>query len=182
MAQVGTPSLFTEAVAKLILKLAYEGKTDAEMADAVGVSRNTIIVWRRNNPEFAYTVREAKARADGKVVEALFQIATGFSRKRSVLTKDGNIAEIEDYYPPNVKAIQVWLYNRTKEWKDRSKASITPESTNVLEALAVAIAGRLVRGDTQTPDEQEKLNHRHAGAILDVESSNGDDKVNGNGH
>lgn len=119
--------------------LAIKGATDEEMAEAMGVSRRTIMRWstaidgdgKEVLTSFGEARRNGKEQADAKVVGKLFDVCMGYDYKeieqiidhgkngtmsiRETLTKTKHI-------PPNVMAIMYWLNNRSRktgEWSQK---------------------------------------------------------------
>jgi transcriptional regulator with XRE-family HTH domain len=99
------------------------GFSDEKLASAIGVSRSTLHDWRKSNPEFADTLKTAKATADSKVIDALFQRATGYQ------APDGT------HIPAHPTAIVFWLKNRQpSEWRDTARHEITAADGKPLAA------------------------------------------------
>jgi hypothetical protein len=77
------------------------------------------------HPELSGALQRGKLPADGEAARSLHQKATGFSRKTTKLfygQKHNKVIEheIEEYYPPHVGAIIMWLTNRQRDlWKSR---------------------------------------------------------------
>lgn len=119
--------------------LAMLGRTDAEIAEALGVGVRTLYSWKGAHQEFRQALKDAKAIADAEVVDSLFAKACGKAKrtvrkKRQVLDSHGNkvelIEETEETPPPDTTAIIYWLKNRQPElWRDVRKDSSNDEST-----------------------------------------------------
>lgn len=62
--------------------LALKGATDQELAEAFGVSKRTIIRWKKDHPSFAEAYQKGKDIADAKVKKSLYQRAIGFEGQR----------------------------------------------------------------------------------------------------
>ncbi len=108
------PSKLTPETAHTAEVLARLGFTDAKLAAAVGVSRSTLHEWKKANMDFSERLKAAKATADAKVMEALFQRATGYE------APDGT------HIPPHPTAIIFYLKNRLPaEWRDASRHEVT---------------------------------------------------------
>lgn len=136
----GRPSKYDAAVhVPWARSLAMLGRTDAEIAEALGVGVRTLYSWKGAHPEFRQALKDSKALADAEVVESLFAKACGKAKrtvrkKRQVLDADGNkvelIEETEETPPPDTTAIIYWLKNRQPElWRDVRKDSINDEAT-----------------------------------------------------
>lgn len=120
---MGRHSKFSEGIAKEIYRLAKEGKTDAQMADLVGVSETTFNNWKKRYPEFMVSLKESKSVADELVETSLFQRACGYTHKETkVFCTDGQVTEheVNKHYPPDPTSMIFWLKNRRPdEWRDK---------------------------------------------------------------
>jgi len=157
----GQPSKFdklTKAQIKTIALMFQRGFTDLEVAQMLGVTRNTILNWRNSNPDFLGTTKKSKAQANAEVKQALFERATGYSHpdtkaqwvESDVLVEGEGIvsvgrweyAELIKHYPPDTAAGFIWLKNRgsvdeegnPEEWRDKPEpgdSSLEPEKISV---------------------------------------------------
>lgn len=105
--------------------LAIRGKTNAEIAAALSVSRVTLFAWGKKHPEFLSILKSGKDVADAKVENALFQRAFGYEYEE-VKTEDdcGDIKTTTTVksVPGDVTAQIFWLCNRRKgDWKNVNK-------------------------------------------------------------
>jgi hypothetical protein len=125
----GRPSKFTDAICEKILELAKTGKTDVEIAKAIGISARTLHYWKVRNPDFLQSLRESKGVADELVVASLFRRATGYSHPETKVFYNSISGEViketvMKHYPPDVTAMIFWLKNRqSQEWQDNPDAS-----------------------------------------------------------
>ena len=111
---MGRPSKLTSEVAATAATLARLGFTDERLAEALGISRSTLSLWKSENEEFSATLREAKSQADAQVVDALHKRATGFVGPDGV------------FVPPNPTACIFWLKNRMPaEFRDSHRHELT---------------------------------------------------------
>ena len=122
-----------------VFSLAIKGATDEEIAEAMGVSRRTIMRWSvtKDNrgdeilTSFGEERLNGKEQADAKVVKKLFNLCMGYDYKEVEQTLDhGKNGEIKiretltktKHIPPNVMAIMYWLNNRSRktgEWSQK---------------------------------------------------------------
>jgi len=107
-------------------KLCLLGLKDDELALAFGVAQSTITLWKREHPTFKRATDIGKREADGKVAEALYHKAIGYSHKDthiSVIKNKVVKTPITKHYPPDTSACIFWLKNRTRgqevPWSDR---------------------------------------------------------------
>lgn len=114
----GRPSVFSEEVAKKIIELHGQGKTDEQVAEIIGITSQTLRNWRKSNENFLWATREAKLLADEMVEASMFKNAVGFNYYEQQTSKDGVVA-LRKYKAPDTKAQIFWLKNRKpKEWRD----------------------------------------------------------------
>lgn len=102
--------------------LAVRGFSDQEIAEAFGVGLATVRTWEREYPDFKETLSRCKDIQDAAVERSLYNIATGYSVPDLKITtdKDGIVTRTPyiKHYPPDVRAIQSWLYNRRPDrWR-----------------------------------------------------------------
>lgn len=120
--------------------LAIRGAIDQEIADAFGVSKRTIIRWKKQYQSFADAVERGKSGANAKVEKTLYQRAMGYDyeEKETVIEmdKDGNtkpakIRTVKKHVPGEVGAMCFWLKNRAPdEWADRPRNTMEIEDTD----------------------------------------------------
>jgi len=113
----GGPSKFKPEYIEIATRLCARGLTDAEIAEVLGVSEPTIHSWKLKHEEFALALKRSKVVIDEKVKESLLQRATGFERKVQKATASGRVVTIEEYFPPDVRAQQLWLQARDPEFR-----------------------------------------------------------------
>ncbi len=108
-----------------VQKLAARGFTDAEMAEFFEISVVTLQKWRAYNTAFRKASKIGKDAFDDRVESALGMRAVGFEkRSEKVFNEKGKIIRVDtvDYYPPDVKAAQIWLNNRRPDkWRERKE-------------------------------------------------------------
>src|SRR5262249_18499868 len=83
----------------------------------LGVSEPTIHAWKLKHEEFALALKRSKVVIDEKVKESLLQRATGFDRKVEKATASGKVVTVVEYFPPDVRAQQLWLQARDPEFR-----------------------------------------------------------------
>lgn len=115
--------------------LAAMGATNEEIADAMGVSKRTIIRWSKEHESFGKALAEGKGVSDAKVIRSLYQMATGYEyteeKKIVEYDTDGSVKPVrvektKKHVPPSVAAQCFWLKNRQRDrWQDRPE--LVPE-------------------------------------------------------
>lgn len=115
-------------VAKMI-KLYLEGRTEDEVAKAVGVSRQTLFKWKQKHPELM-GIKEIKDVANDQVEISLYNRAIGYtyeSEKIFYNPKTNQVVRvpIEVHCPPDPTAMIFFLKNRRPEkWKDVNRQEV----------------------------------------------------------
>jgi len=119
---------FTAGIIRQIRKYTLRGLTEKETASAVGISKRVLMQWKRKYPFFADKLEHWKATAGEQVEYALFKRAIGYTKKQvKIFQYQGEpvVIEYDHYYPPDVKAAQLWLTNQNPEdWKVRQDSSL----------------------------------------------------------
>ena len=110
--------------------LARKGKTNQQIAEALGVNLDTVQTWINTYPEFSEALKEGKAPADAKVERCLFQRAIGYkiTEKKVIQLPDGTVRKevTEKEIAPDTTAQIFWLKNRLPgEWRDKVQQEIT---------------------------------------------------------
>ncbi len=111
----GRPTKFTRAYLEAIFDLALLGKTEPEMAEALGVTRQTLNNWRKTQPGFFDACTRGKEIADARVARSLYERALGYSHSEIVITTyQGEVTKtrVTKHYPPDTNAASLWLRNR----------------------------------------------------------------------
>ncbi len=106
--------------------IAMRGLTDQEMAEVFGIKKGLIEKWKEFYPSFNKAIEEGRTEADIKVVQALFEKATGYSHNEEKIhfDKGGKVHTYDTIkqYPPDMAAIKMWMTNRQKEhWTDSTE-------------------------------------------------------------
>ena len=128
MGKRGRPSKGTEENLAKALLMAKEGKTEAQIAKAIGATTHTIHNWKNKDKDFFDALKKSKAISDQNVERSLYERACGYSHpavKINVL-KDGTVIEVPyiEHYPPDTTACIFWLKNRQPEkWRDKHEIS-----------------------------------------------------------
>lgn len=104
----------------MVLKLLMlkPGLLDTDIADFFSIPVSTLDTWKRENPEFKEAIFQGKEGSDMQVVSALFRKATGFTEEVTKIDNKGGVHYVNEYFPPDTKAINIWLNNRRPDnWK-----------------------------------------------------------------
>lgn len=125
----GRPTVFRPEMIDKAREYIRAGFTREDIAVHFGVSVRQVYEWQEKNPQFAQALNQERVLADTVVASALYQRATGQSKKitkKTVTSEDGSV-EIhvtEETLPPDVNAQRYWLNNRApKVWRERSEVT-----------------------------------------------------------
>ena len=128
-----------------VFSLAIKGATDEEIANAMGISRRTIMRWsiKKNQhgekelTSFGEARQQGKEQADAQVIKKLFDICLGYDTTELEQTikhdKTGKPSITETlkktkHIPPSIMAIMYWLNNRSRktgEWSQKQDVNFT---------------------------------------------------------
>lgn len=115
--------------------LALKGATDAEIAEAFGITVRTLHRWKKQYPSLLESLTQGKDIADAKVKRCLYQRATGYDAKdvEQIITTDPATGRqrvektrvTTKHIAPDTMAIMYWLNNRTKgEFSQRQEVTL----------------------------------------------------------
>lgn len=109
---------------------ARDGLTDMQIAEKIGISKQTFYDWKKKYTDFSDTLKKGKEVVDREVENALLKRALGYRYKettRELITdKQTGISElvvtkvVEKEVVPDTTAQIFWLKNRKpEEWRDK---------------------------------------------------------------
>lgn len=116
----------------LIESWVRDGYKLKDIASKIGIDTQTLYRWKIEYPDIAEALSRGKELIDYKVENALLRSALGCKTKRTKITttmRFGKVVETikeeeECEQPPNVKAIEMYLYNRSNgKWRNMSGKS-----------------------------------------------------------
>lgn len=166
----GPPKKFTPDHSRQYKMLCLLDLSEKEIADFFGISRETLVQWKKKYPlEFPDTVGTS---SDAKVLRAFFKRAVGFTYEEThfekvdslevlSVTKNGAVAVpaykkkvILKYIPPDVNAGIFWLCNRRKELFSRT-GDIQIDPDKLTDEQVNRLLDRIERVKSK-PKEDEK--------------------------
>ncbi|MFL9845072.1 terminase [Flavobacterium rhizosphaerae] len=129
-------SLYNPEYADTARKMCLLGATDRNLAQLFGVTRETIVNWKRKYPDFKAAMFRGKKAADLEVAHSLYQASLDriITVKQAIKCKeiyyDENgkrvekerveIVEVEKHIPADFRSQQFWLRNRNPEqWNEK---------------------------------------------------------------
>ena len=108
-------------------KMCELGATIPEVAAALGCAPSTVSLWMSQNKSFSEAMRVGREAADERVKSSLFQRAVGYTRNSEKIMQymgEPVVIPFVEEIAPDVNACQVWLRNRTKEFKGDGSADV----------------------------------------------------------
>lgn len=121
------------------------GATDMQVADMIGVTKQTILNWRAKHPEFAAAFVSGKALSDDAVERSLFARAMGYEHEEvDIRVIEGQVVQtpIRKHYPPDTVACIFWLKNRRPDvWREKREQEADTNMSDVLRDLIQKLPG-----------------------------------------
>lgn len=147
----------TEDGLLLIRGWARDGLTQEDIANNIGVSRVTLLNWRKRYPEIEAAVMDGKEKADRVVENALYKRATGYSYEEVFRNEDGKVVKrVTKDVAPDVTAAIFWLKNRKPEfWRDRKEVAVDADIDASAKAMAEYFKSNEVHKDADTGPDKE---------------------------
>ncbi|GHU51727.1 hypothetical protein AGMMS49975_06090 [Clostridia bacterium] len=120
--------------------LAILGRTDVEIAEAMGISRKTLSAWKYTKmpdntkvlTSFGEALANGKDAIDLQVEQALFKRAIGYTivEKEQFKVNGETRTKLKDkHIPPDTKAAEAWLYNRQSDrWRPPQQVAVNIKS------------------------------------------------------
>lgn len=150
---VGRPTLYSEEYNDTAHRMCLLGATDKDLAEAFGVSEQTIITWRAKHPGFLESVKKGKEIADARVAESLFKRANGFvapDTHFAVINSKVVETPTKKVYPPDTVACIFWLKNRQPHlWRDKVEVDQKSEIKFVDEKYLDAFYDRMMQSSNE---------------------------------
>ncbi len=103
------------------------GYTNTEIAECLGVHRDTLQTWLAEKTDFSDAMAYARAPTDVTVTQGLLTSAVGglVEEEQAIKIKlanggeDVKVVKVKRYIPPNPQAGMYWLNNRQRDhWKN----------------------------------------------------------------
>lgn len=126
---------------------ARDGLTDEQIANNMGVRRETLYDWKKKHPNISNALKKGKEVVDIQVENALLKRALGYEyteEKVEISEKDGKkVVQTVKHVAPDTTAQIFWLKNRRPEkWRSEPRESGSAAQVNGHNALIAAIKGR----------------------------------------
>jgi hypothetical protein len=125
-------------------KLAGYGLNEKEIANLYCVTEKQFNAAQKRYRLLAEAVERGKDAAASQVMEALFKRATGFEQRETEYTRhQGKVLPytVVKYYPPDMRAIEFWLKNRTPlKWKEKVDYDLKLKEDELQKLRMIAVA------------------------------------------
>jgi len=113
-----------------IEQLKASGKTNNQIAEILGISKDTFYRYIKQFEAFSDSIQNGLSMADQIVEQAIFSRAIGhYGKETKIATNNGMITDsvdVDKWYPPDVKAGIFWLTNRqSSKWRDRVEQEVS---------------------------------------------------------
>lgn len=126
---------------------ARDGLTDEQIANNMGVRRETLYDWKKKHPNISNALKRGKEIVDIQVENALLKRALGYEyteEKVEISEKDGRkVTQTVKHVAPDTTAQIFWLKNRRPEkWRSEPRESGSAAQADGHSALIAAIKER----------------------------------------
>lgn len=109
-----------------------DGLTDVQIAENLGVSKNSIIKWKKEKKDFSDAIKKGKEVSDYELENALHKRATGYYYKEETVTNAGEVVQIEKYEHANPTSLIFALKNRLPaKYRDKVEQEITQRNIDI---------------------------------------------------
>ena len=125
---------------------ARDGLTDEQIAQNIGVCRDTLIEWKKKYSDISHALKKGKEVVDYKVENALLKRAIGYKYiETKTTTESGVVTEVTNTTTqdlPDVTAQIFWLKNRKPDmWKDKRENADNKDALAKLDEVLKEIGG-----------------------------------------
>ncbi len=126
---MGRPTEYKAEFSEQARKWYERGATDDEVANLLGVSRQTVYRWRIQHEDFCYAAKIGKEIADDRVERSLYEKAVGYTIETEKLFHHAGLitrATATEFVHPDPQSIKLWLTNRkAASWSDTTKREVS---------------------------------------------------------
>ena len=168
----GRPSTYRPEYAEIARKLALLGKSDAQIADILGLKSDRtddpFMRWKRRFPEFAEALARGREHARAGVVACLYERALGYDYQATKVfppRKDGGepiVVRYREHMPSDVEAAKFILTNREPDlWSNKQTVEhdISTRLADRLEAARLRALQQLAAPETADPGHSPDTVH-----------------------
>ncbi|HAR5180158.1 TPA: helix-turn-helix domain-containing protein [Staphylococcus aureus] len=109
-----------------------DGLTDEQIARNLGVSKHTLIKWKKNIPDFLDAIKKGKEVSDYELENALHKRAVGYFYEEETVTNKGEVVKIKKYEHANPTSLIFALKNRLPhKYRDKVEQEITNRNIEI---------------------------------------------------
>lgn len=109
-----------------------DGLTDEQIARNLGVSKHTLIKWKKNIPDFLDAIKKGKEVSDYELENALHKRAVGYYYEEETVTNKGEVVKIKKYEQANPTSLIFALKNRLPhKYRDKVEQEITNRNIEI---------------------------------------------------
>ncbi|HCZ8800490.1 TPA: helix-turn-helix domain-containing protein [Staphylococcus aureus] len=109
-----------------------DGLTDEQIARNLGVSKHTLIKWKKNIPDFLDAIKKGKEVSDYELENALHKRAVGYYYEEETVTNIGEVVKIKKYEHANPTSLIFALKNRLPhKYRDKVEQEITNRNIEI---------------------------------------------------
>lgn len=120
------------------IRMAQIGLNDRQISHSLAVTPQTL-GYHKHDPDFFEPFKEARKKADTRVIESLYQRCLGYTFPEEKLFLYGKTGEVlrevvMTHIPPDIRAIRFWLVNRhSEEWKPDVGIHVNNTNTSAVQ-------------------------------------------------
>ncbi|HID1396419.1 TPA: helix-turn-helix domain-containing protein [Staphylococcus aureus] len=109
-----------------------DGLTDEQIARNLGISKHTLIKWKKNIPDFLDAIKKGKEVSDYELENALHKRAVGYYYEEETVTNKGEVVKIKKYEHANPTSLIFALKNRLPhKYRDKVEQEITNRNIEI---------------------------------------------------
>ena len=113
---------------------ARDGLTEKQIAYNMGITEQTLNVWKKKYPSLIESLKRGKEVVDRHVENALYNNAIGYHYTEQQVTNSGEVVTVEKYAKPHTTAQIFWLKNRKPSvWRDKTEQAIEHSGQVIFE-------------------------------------------------
>lgn len=131
--QIYSPTLHPAIIARL----SGCGLSNKQIAEFLGIDPRRLTEWSNKYQVVRRALEASRIERDLAVVDALYKTAVGYEHEDDDIRVAGGevvITPMVKHVQPNVRAQEIWLYNRMPDqWKSRSAIELTGKDGGPME-------------------------------------------------
>lgn len=128
---------------------ARDGLTDEQIAEKIGINRDTLYRWKKEYPDISDALKKGKEVVDRQVENALLKRALGYQYTEKTVEKSDDGIKVKTTVKevvPDTTAQIFWLKNRRPDlWRDRKDVALEGEINNPFRELTTDELKKLIR-------------------------------------